>query len=124
MRLIDTSAWIHALRSDGDSAVVARVRALLETGEAAWCPMVQLELWNGARGDHERRVIKEMKDDLIELEMDGPVWTIANALAQSARRTGKTIPATDILIAACARRHGVELEHADQHFAALAALSD
>jgi predicted nucleic acid-binding protein len=56
--------------------------------------------------------------------MDGPVWTIANALAQSARRTGKTIPATDILIAACARRHGVELEHADQHFAALAALSD
>jgi predicted nucleic acid-binding protein len=41
-----------------------------------------------------------------------------------ARRSGKTIPATDILIAACARRHGVELEHADQHFAALAALSD
>lgn len=124
MRLIDTSAWIHALRADGDPAVASRVRALLETGEAAWCPMVQLELWNGARGDHERRVIKEMKDDLIELEMDGPVWTIANALAQSARRTGKTIPATDILIAACARRHGVELEHADQHFAALAVLSD
>ena len=77
-----------------------------------------------ARGDHERRVIKEMKDDLIELEMDGPVWTIANALAQLARRRGKTIPATDILIAACARRHGVELEHADQHFDALATLSD
>jgi predicted nucleic acid-binding protein len=124
MRLIDTSAWIHALRADGDSAVASRVRALLETGEAAWCPMVQLEMWNGARGDHERRVIKEMKDDLIELEMDGPVWTIANAPAQLARRRGKTIPATDILIAACARRHGVELEHADQHFAVLAAFSD
>lgn len=124
MRLIDTSAWIHALRPDGDPAVASRVRGLLEMGEAAWCPMVQLELWNGARGDHERRVLKEMKDDLIELEMDGPVWTLANALAQSARRTGKTIPATDILIAACARRHGVELEHADQHFAVLAALPD
>jgi predicted nucleic acid-binding protein len=55
MRLIDTSAWIHALRADGDSAVASRVRALLEMGEAAWCPMVQLELWNGARGDRARR---------------------------------------------------------------------
>lgn len=64
MRLIDTSAWIHALREDGDPSVASRVRALLETGEAAWCPMVQLELWNGARGDHERRVLKEMASDL------------------------------------------------------------
>jgi len=124
MRLIDTSAWIHALRADGDAAVASRVRALLERGEAAWCSMVQLELWNGARGNHERRVIKEMKDDLIDLEMDEPVWTAANALARPTRRTGKTIPATDIPIAACARRHGVELEHADRHFAVLAALSD
>jgi hypothetical protein len=122
MRLIDTSAWIHALRTDGDAAVASRVRTLLDAGEAAWCPMVQLELWNGARGDHERRVIKEMQNDLIELEIDESVWAIAYALAQSARRAGKTIPATDILIAACARRHGVELEHADRHFTVLAAL--
>ncbi|MEN6627479.1 MAG: hypothetical protein ABFD69_14740 [Candidatus Sumerlaeia bacterium] len=86
--------------------------------------MVQLELWNGARGNHERRVIKEMTNDLIELELDGPVWALANALAQLARRTGKTIPATDILIEACARRHGIEVEHADRHFIALAALSN
>ena len=122
MQLIDTSAWIHALRTDGDATVAARVRALLETGEAAWCPMIQLELWNGARGDHERRVLSEMRDDLVELEMDERVWEIAIGLAQSARRSGKTIPATDILIASCARRHEVELEHADQHFAVLEVL--
>jgi predicted nucleic acid-binding protein len=32
------------------------------------------------------------------------------------------VPATDILIAACARRHGAELETADSDFERLAAL--
>jgi hypothetical protein len=34
-----------------------------------------------------------------------------------------TVPATDILIAACARRHGAELEHADRDFDAIASVS-
>ena len=63
-------------------------------------------------------------DTLIELEMDTLSRAMANELAQLARQNGKTIPATDILIAACAQRHGVELEHADRHFAVLAAMSD
>lgn len=84
--------------------------------------MIRVELWNGARGDHERRIIKEMEADLIDLEIDASVWHIAAELAQLARHKGKTIPATDILIAACARRHDVEIEHADRHFAILGAL--
>jgi len=123
MRLIDTSAWIHALRVGGNPEVRARVRALLEAGEAAWCPMIQLELWNGARGAHEKRLLTEMQGILAELAVDAKVWAVAHALAQASRRTGKTIPATDILIAACGRRHGVEIEHADQHFATLASLA-
>jgi predicted nucleic acid-binding protein len=34
----------------------------------------------------------------------------------------KAIPASDILICACARHHGVAIEHADAHFDRLAAL--
>ena len=30
-----------------------------------------------------------------------------------------TIPTNDILIVACARRHDLEIEHCDQHIAAL-----
>lgn len=123
MRLIDTSAWIHALRVGGNPEVRARVRALLEAGEAAWCPMIELELWNGARGAHEKHVLREMQDVLVELDMDAEVWAMAHALAQASRRAGKTVPSTDILIAACGRRHGVEIEHADQHFVTLAGLA-
>ncbi|MFT5240923.1 MAG: putative nucleic acid-binding protein [Candidatus Promineifilaceae bacterium] len=122
MTLIDSSAWIHSLRPRGDAAVTKRVRVLLETGEAAWCPMIRLELWNGARGEHEKRVLRDMQRDLPELDVNPAVWTAAYELARKARQRGVTVPATDLLVAACARHHGVNIEHDDEHLAALTAL--
>jgi predicted nucleic acid-binding protein len=119
MVLIDTSAWIHALRPDGDPEIRARVAALLESGEAASCAMVRLELWNGARGEHEKRVIRDLERELPDLDTAPEVWRIACTLAQAARKSGRTIPATDLLIAACARHHDVEIVHDDIHFAAI-----
>jgi len=114
--LIDTSAWVHALRPDGDFQVAARVRNALEQGKAAWCPLVQLELWNGARGDHEKSVLRELCEVLPELAIDDEVWHAAYLLAEDTRTRGVTVPATDIVVVACARRHGVPLVHADAHF--------
>lgn len=122
MTLIDSSAWIHSLRPHGDAAVTERVRFLLETGEAAWCPMIRLELWNGARGEHEKRVLRDMVRDLPELDINRAVWSGADELARKARRLGVTAPATDLLIAACARHYGVNIEHDDEHLAALTGL--
>ena len=119
MVLIDTSAWIHALRPDGDREVKARVAALLESGQAATCAMIRLELWNGARGPHEKRVIRDLERELPDLDITSDVWRGACALAGAARRSGQTIPATDILIQACAHHHGVGILHDDLHFAAL-----
>ena len=81
--------------------------------------MVRLELWNGARGAHERRVLTDLQKELPELATDAHVWTKACDLAREARRQGKTVPSTDILVAACAFHHSVELEHADSHFEVL-----
>ncbi len=119
MVLIDTSAWIHALRPDGDHEVKEQVASLLESGQAATCAMVRLELWNGARGDHEKRVIRDLERELPDLEIAPQVWRGACALARAARKSGQTIPATDLLIAACGRYHGVEILHDDAHFAAI-----
>jgi predicted nucleic acid-binding protein len=122
MTLIDTSSWIHSLRPHGDPTITSRVRILLEQGEAAWCPMVRLELWAGARGDQEKTVLREMEHAVPELEVDAVVWQKSVDLARKARRAGKTVPATDILISACAAHHGVDLEHCDTDFDVLAAL--
>ena len=48
--------------------------------------------------------------------IDAEVWAGAYQFAQRARSAGVSVPATDILIAACASRHGAELETADSDF--------
>ncbi len=116
MHLVDTSSWIHSLRPGGDQEPRRRVEDLLRAGDACWCAMVKLELWNGARGAHEKRVLRDLEARLPELSIDGEVWVLACELARKARDKGLTIPATDLLIAACARHHEAGLEHADQHF--------
>jgi predicted nucleic acid-binding protein len=117
--LVDTSSWIHLLRSDGDKAVRARVERALTDGEACWCPMVRLELWNGAAGDREKKILREFEQVLPELPMPPEAWEGATDLARRARQRGITVPAMDIAIAACARLNGAALETADADFAAL-----
>ncbi|MGD0948417.1 MAG: PIN domain-containing protein [Candidatus Binatia bacterium] len=122
MKLVDTSAWIHQMRSKGDPLVRARVEALLQAGEAAWCAMVRLEVWAGVGNERERSALREYEAVLPNLAIDDDVWQAAFDLASRARRAGKTIPPSDILIHACARHHGTEIEHADAHFDMLATL--
>lgn len=115
MTLVDTSSWVEALRKDGDGSVRQRVRALLSGGEAAWCDLVRLELWNGAAGEPEKKALRQFERDLPRLEMSLPAWDLACELAQRARASGLTIPATDLAIHACAQHHGAALEHCDRH---------
>lgn len=124
MKLIDTSSWIDALRRDGDPAVRARVQALMQSGEAAWCDFVRLELWNGLRGVAERKQMEALEADVTLLPTTEAVWSRARELARRARAAGLTVPGADLLIAACAWEHGVAMEHDDAHLTALAALFD
>jgi|APGre2960657505_1045072.scaffolds.fasta_scaffold19137_2 predicted nucleic acid-binding protein len=119
MILVDTSCWIEVLRERGDAAVCRRMNDLVRSGQACWSPVVRLELWNGARGIREKKALREFEQVLPELEMPAEVWEIACELARNARTAGLTIPATDLLIAACARHHGVGIESTDAHFTEL-----
>lgn len=116
MKLVDTSAWIEQLRTDGDALVRERVEALLLSGEAAWCPLVRLELWNGARGAAEKKVLVEMAAELPDLEILPAVWDRACVMAANARAKGITVPSSDLLVAACAVHHQVQVVHNDAHF--------
>ncbi|MDE2793986.1 MAG: PIN domain-containing protein [Gemmatimonadota bacterium] len=122
MILVDTSSWIHFLRPDGHPKVRSRVERALRSGEACWCPLVQLELWNGVQGKRERKVLRDFARVLPELPFDREVWTRAYELATGARERGVTVPATDVLIAACALQHGAGLESADSDFDHLTAV--
>ncbi len=116
MKLVDTSAWTHQLRAKGDREVRERVERLLRNGEAAWCAPVRLELWSGVGRKPEGRVLREYAAILPDLPITGEVWAAAEAMAERGRQRGLRAPAMDLLIAACARHHGVEVEHDDSDF--------
>jgi hypothetical protein len=117
--LIDTSAWVEALRKGGHAETRERVRSLILQGCAAWCDLVVVELWNGARGTPERQMLDDLERDVSILETSARVWRRARRLAQRCRERGLTVPSTDLVIAACAFEHGAELLHRDSHFDAL-----
>lgn len=122
MVIIDTSSWVQALRQRGDDVVRKRVGDLLGSGEAAWCDMVRLELWNGAAGTQEKKRLQEIEDELLCLPIDDDVWNEACRIAVKARDRAVTATSADILILACARAHAASVEHCDKHFDALQAI--
>ena len=116
MVLVDSSSWIHYFRARGDAVVRDRVIRLLQQGEAAWCPLIRLELWNGAGSEEDRRALREHELWVPDLSVTDEVWAKACELASHCRRRGRTSPATDVLIAACARHYHVAIESSDTHF--------
>ena len=95
---------------------------MLLEGEACWCSLVRLELWNGAHARREGAVLRDLERALPELKIDDDVWAASFDLARRARAKGITVPATDILIAACALHHGAGIETSDSDFDALNSL--
>ena len=122
--LVDSSLWVHQLRKSGDPAKRERVNALLESGEAAWCPAVRLELWRGITNDAERKTLRRYEALLPDYEISAEVWARSMQLADRARASGVTVPLADLLICACATIHGLEVAHDDTHFDELSKLGD
>jgi len=120
--LVDSSMWVHQLRKSGDPVKRQRVNALLESGEAAWCAPIRLELWRGVTNDSERKTLRRYEALLPDYEITTETWTRAIQVADRGRAAGLTAPLADLLIFACAKLNDLEIEHDDDHFEALAKL--
>jgi len=114
--LVDTSAWIETLRTSGATTVRARVSGLTAEDRVVFCDQVRLELWNGATNAKHQRQLRELEAELETVPTTIQVWELARQLARSSRAKGLTVPAADLLIAACAKHHGLGLLHHDAHF--------
>ena len=124
MELVDTSVWARKSHP--------RIRdwfngALID-GELVMCDMVSLELLQGAGSRSLFAEIASLIDGVNSLSMGGEEWTRARQIYQlieerqgtNARRSVK-LP--DLLIAACAERHGVSLVHYDHDYDAIAGVT-
>ena len=119
MTLIDTSSWIHFLRRRGESNVKQRVRELLKDGSVVTCPVVLAELWMGAGSVKDRQDVQELQDVLPCLPLNQQTWDLSYRLAGVCCERGTPVPASDLLIAACAFFHGAMIDAEDKHFGTL-----
>ena len=115
MKLIDTSSWVEYFR-ERESEAGDNVEALVLSGEASWCDITLVELWHGVRGTKEKRELAEMENEVELIPVNAAVWRLSSKLALRCREKGITVPLSDIITAACAATHGLELEHCDKHF--------
>jgi predicted nucleic acid-binding protein len=115
MKLVDTSSWVEYFR-DRESAVGDNIEVLVLRGAAAWCDITLVELWHGVRGAKEKRELAEMENEIEHIPVDAAVWRLASRLALRCREKGINVPISDIITAACAVTHGLELEYCDKHF--------
>jgi len=120
MVLIDSSAWIEFIRPGGSPVAKARVRQLLETGLAATCGVVSVEVLRGARHRRDFEALSEAFAALPQLPLDEAVIARAAAWGFDLDKKGTALPTTDLLIAAAAFEKAVLL-HADRDFELIAA---
>jgi predicted nucleic acid-binding protein len=114
--LVDTSAWLFALRKDFLPKIKDRLDFLLKENLVLTTGIIRLELLVGTKTETEYDRLKNRLSTLESIETDDSLWEMACDLGFKLRRKGVTIPHTDILIATCALSAGFIILHADSHF--------
>jgi predicted nucleic acid-binding protein len=118
--LVDSSAWVEVLRNRAAPALRQSVEAALHEGRAALTAPVWVELYRGVRGKRELQQLDSLRKLCQWLDFDDDCWQLAAKTARQCREGGATVPLGDVLVFACARRHGVEIIEHDAHFAQIA----
>jgi len=116
MILIDTSAWLFALKKDFHPIIKERIGQLLVESDVVICGMIALELLGGTRSEKEYLRLKSRLDALYYIESDKVLWDLSSKLSFDLKRQGISIPYADIVIAASALKEKAILVHADFHF--------
>jgi predicted nucleic acid-binding protein len=113
--IIDTSVWVEFLRV-GRGKNSAAVEDLVRSSRAVTCGMVLAELLAGVRNVQDGRQLQEALAGLDYLEMTEQAWRRAGELASGLRVRGRTLPMSDLIVAALAIEHGFAILTVDSHF--------
>lgn len=114
--LIDTSAWILALRPGMSLEAGSMIDKTISEGLAVTLPVIMLELLCGAKSRREHRELKEDLSAIPSLPQDQAVWDSLYDLGYELKRAGLNFPAVDLIICGTALAHGCRVLHADKHF--------
>lgn len=123
MIVADSSALIEYYRRGGSPAVQEAVAAAISDDELAFNGIIFVEVVGFAADERERRALLASFGAFHRLPLEDGDFDLAASIGFDLRRRGRTVPATDLIIAACAIRARAELLHVDDHFAEIAGVS-
>jgi predicted nucleic acid-binding protein len=114
--LVDTSAWMHALR-DPDAREL--LLSAIQRGDVGWCWPVRYELLVDARGPEGIAAVERSLEGLREIPVGRSVQRTVLATMRDLAATGShgahRLPLTDLTVAVAAQAAGVDVLHFDQH---------
>jgi len=122
MYLIDTSVWIVALRKDGSRPIQKRITMWVSNNEAVITGVIKIELLSGCRTEQEARKLAERLKGILSIPLSEQDFEQAAVAAFKLRKSGKTTPVPDLLIALAASISGNILVHADSDFERIASV--
>jgi len=111
MILVDTSVLVRYLRT-----ALPAIREVLVSTECAICGVTRAEILHGARTPHDANDLCEAMDAFIQLPIPQTTWDHLGHHLASLRASGLPMPFQDVLLAAVAIDHDVELWAYDAHF--------
>ena len=112
--LVDSNIYIGLLRRRRDP--VAILGQWIGDGDLATCGMVRLEVERGLKVIALRQRLAAFFDVMCNGVTSNETWEQSAELAWTLDRSGKTLPAQDILIAVTARLLGAVVLTDDGHF--------
>jgi predicted nucleic acid-binding protein len=117
--LIDTSVWIDFFRNS-TGKIGDRVAELIRLDRACLTGPVISELLHGVRGKKDAAQLNLLFTTIPYLQIEREDWSMAGKTLLKLRKTGLSIPLTDVLIATVAKRNNMAVFTLDKHFQHLA----
>ena len=117
MILIDTTVWIDFFANRDTKQVGRLVELIDKKEELCLCGIILTELLQGIKNSSEYKVVNELFNSLLFLEMTKDTFILAADIYRFLRLRGITIHKTlDCMIAAVAIENNASLLHNDRDF--------
>ena len=113
--VVDTVVWIDFFRGRNEP-VRQQLRYLLRNQKVVLVGMVMAEVLQGIRSPSEQQQVEDHFTALPYQEATREAWRVAAQLARNLRSDGKTVPLSDLLIAAIAMENDRSVFSTDPHF--------
>ena len=119
--LPDTCAWIDFFNGNQTPLAGSLAQSLVQR-EVVTCGVVLCELLQGVKKPGEELLVQNALQALPHLEMTRELWISAGLLSARLRKSGHTLPLSDIIIATLAMAHSCAVLTVDRHFEAISGL--